>query len=76
MTQPDSVAVKPPAGDVLSAQRALQKLGYAVSLDGHMGAATRHALEAFAHERHLSAGGDLSPKLLHELAGAAGARRG
>lgn len=74
--QPDQGAAKPPAGEVLTAQRALQKLGYAVSPDGHMGAATRRALEAFAHERHLSAGSELSPKLLRELAGAAASRRG
>lgn len=57
---------------VLAAQRALEKLGFAVKPDGRMGAATRAGLEKFQRDRHIEPAGDLSPKLLRELAAAAG----
>ena len=74
-TQPDPANAKTSAVNVLAAQRALQKLGYDVKPDGHMGAATRQALDKFEHDRHLSAQGELSSKVLRELADAAGLPR-
>ncbi len=75
-TQPDSTGAKASVASVLAAQRALQKLGYEVTPDGHLGAATRQALEKFERDRRLSVNGELSPKLLHELADAVGLPRG
>ncbi len=65
---------KPPETDarVAAAQRSLEKLGFPVKPDGRMGNSTRQALEKFQRDHHLSNGDGLSPKLLKELATAAG----
>ncbi len=73
----EKTPAKGPDPAVLSAQRALAKLGYAVKQDGQLGTATRQALEKFARDRHMAASVDgLSPKLLHALATAAGTPSG
>jgi hypothetical protein len=53
---------------VIFAQRALAKLGYGVRPDGVFGAATREALEKFERSIGASGKGDLTPKLLRQLA--------
>ena len=59
---------KPLDATVLQAQRALEKLGYDIKPDGHMGTATRKALDTFAAEHHVAGmTGTLTPKLLHDL---------
>jgi hypothetical protein len=54
--------------NVLLAQRALAKLGYGVRADGVYGGATREALEKFERSIGAPAKGDLTPKLLRQLA--------
>jgi len=68
------VKLTPPAPNrtVLSAQRALSKLGYAVRPDGVNGGTTRQAIERFERDNRLPVKGDLTPKLMRELSMAAG----
>ncbi|MEF3368013.1 peptidoglycan-binding domain-containing protein [Methylocystis sp. 9N] len=61
--------------DVLYAQRALLKLGYVVRADGTFGAGTRQALAAFERDSGLTAKGELTPKLLRQLAARSGLTR-
>jgi hypothetical protein len=58
----------PPAKTVLTAQRALQKLGASVKPDGAFGATTKKALEAFQRDNHLPVNGELTAKTRHLLA--------
>jgi peptidoglycan hydrolase-like protein with peptidoglycan-binding domain len=53
---------------VLFAQRALLKLGYVVRADGMLSSATRQALEKFERDIGLPAKGQITPKLLRQLA--------
>ena len=57
-----------PAKHILSAQRALQKLGLSVKPDGEFGATTRKAVETFQRDNHLPVNGELTPKTRHLLA--------
>lgn len=52
---------------VLSAQRALAKLGYTVRADGQFGAATRQALEKFERDSGLPVKGELTAKVRRQL---------
>lgn len=69
-----STGPKPPAPNktVLAAQKALNKIGYAVKADGIIGGTTRQAVEKFERDNRLPIKGDLSPKILRELSMAAG----
>jgi hypothetical protein len=63
-----------PSRTVMSAQRALQKLGMVVNPDGRLDATTRKALEIFQHDNHLPANGELTAKtrmMLSALSGVA-----
>ncbi len=62
----------PPAKTVLTAQRALQKLGASVKPDGAFGATTKKALEAFQRDHHLPVNGELTAKTRHLLAARSG----
>ena len=53
---------------MLGVQHALVKLGFVLKPDGVNGAATRQALEQFEHDHNLPAKGELTPKVLRELA--------
>lgn len=58
---------------VLSAQRALVKLGYApLTADGLIGPATRSALERFERDRRLPVTGELGARTVRELAAQSG----
>jgi hypothetical protein len=61
-----------PNKTVLGVQRALVKLGFVLKPDGVNGAATRQALEQFERDRGLPVKGELTPKVLHELAAQSG----
>jgi hypothetical protein len=68
-----SAAAAPVAGKtILSAQRALQKLGAPVKPDGTFGATTKKALEAFQRDNHLPVTGELTAKTRHLLAARSG----
>jgi len=54
--------------NVLYAQRALLKLGYVVRANGVLNGATRQALEKFERDIGLPAKGQITPKLLRQLA--------
>jgi hypothetical protein len=60
------------AKSILSAQRALQKLGAPVKPDGAVGATTKRALEAFQRDNHLPVTGELTAKTRHLLAAHSG----
>lgn len=58
---------------VLSAQRALLRLGYGpLKADGIMGASTRLAVERFEKDKALPPSGTLSPRVVRALSAAAG----
>jgi hypothetical protein len=61
-----------PSKTVLGAQRALVKLGFVLKPDGVNGAATRQALEQFERDHGLPVKGELTPKILRELAAQSG----
>jgi hypothetical protein len=54
--------------NVLYAQRSLLKLGYVVRPDGVLSSATRQALQKFERDSGLPAKGQVTPKLLRQLA--------
>jgi hypothetical protein len=54
--------------NVLYAQRSLLKLGYVVRADGVLSSATRQALQKFERDNGLPAKGQVTPKLLRQLA--------
>ncbi|MGD9542612.1 MAG: peptidoglycan-binding protein [Methylocystis sp.] len=54
--------------NVLYAQRTLVRLGYVVRSDGLLNAATRHAIEKFERDIGLPVKGQVTPKLLRQLA--------
>jgi hypothetical protein len=53
---------------ILLVQKALVKLGYVVRPDGLMGATTRQAIEKLEREHGWPARGELTPKVLREIA--------
>jgi hypothetical protein len=57
---------------ILSAQRALQKLGAPIKPDGALGATTKKALETFQRDNHLPVTGELTAKTRHLLAARSG----
>jgi hypothetical protein len=65
--------VSEPSRAVLSAQKALNKLGYGpVKTDGVFGSGTRQAIEKFERDRKLPPTGEVSGRTARELAAAAG----
>lgn len=70
--EPRAEAARSEGGRVLSAQRALAKLGYAIKPDGLMGAATRQAIERFEKDNGMPVTGELGPRVLKALATASG----
>ena len=66
----------PDGPTVLTAQKALAALGYPVKPDGKMGETTRQALASFQRDHRLPPAEGLTPKLLRQLAAAAGAPPG
>jgi hypothetical protein len=67
-------AAPEPSKTVFAAQSALVKLGFVLKPDGIAGSATRQAIEQFERDHGLPARGELSPKILHELAAQSGIR--
>jgi hypothetical protein len=61
-----------PSAAVLAAQKALLRLGYVVRADGFAGATTRQVIERYERDNHLPVHGDLTPKLMRELAAKSG----
>lgn len=60
-------------GRIEAVQRVLAELGYAPgSIDGHLNAGTRRAIEDFQIDRGLPVTGDLSPRFLDELSAVSG----
>jgi Putative peptidoglycan binding domain len=59
---------------VLSAQKALAKLGLPVKADGDYGAATRRAVEAFQRASRLPVTGELNARTRHALSARSGLR--
>ncbi|MGE5159665.1 MAG: peptidoglycan-binding domain-containing protein [Gemmatimonas sp.] len=54
---------------VAAVQRALTQYGYGqLKANGSLGPETRTAIEKFQHERHLPVTGQISDRLVHELA--------
>lgn len=61
-----------PSESVRTAQKALMKLGYVVRPNGVIDAATRQAVERYQKDNKLQVKGELTPKLMKELAAKAG----
>lgn len=59
---------------IVAVQEALKKLGHNVKSDGVAGPTTRVAIEAFERSQKLQVTGQMSPKLLKELASRSGVR--
>lgn len=57
---------------IVAAQRALEKLGFQVSVDGLTGPGTRVAIQKFERERDLPVTGELNPRTLRALAARSG----
>lgn len=64
-----------PTESVVSAQRALQRLGYVVKPDGVVSAGTKQAIEKFERDNGLPAKGELTSKIAKILATRAAAPR-
>jgi hypothetical protein len=58
----------------IAAQSALIKLGFAVKADGVDGASTRQAIQQFERAHGTSSQGEITPKIVKQLAAAAAAR--
>ncbi|MFD2677597.1 peptidoglycan-binding domain-containing protein [Camelimonas lactis] len=72
--QPVAPPKPQPVPQVMSAQKALGKLGFgALNADGLMGPGTRAAIERFEKARGLPVTGELNPRTLKALGAAAGA---
>ncbi|MFG1298318.1 peptidoglycan-binding domain-containing protein [Xanthobacter sp. V3C-3] len=71
-------AVRPPADvtaspRILAVQKALAKLGYGpLKVDGRPGGETRTAIQRFQRDRNLSPDGEMSDRLVRELASVSG----
>lgn len=74
-TAPSAEKTAPVDKSVLYAQRALLRLGYVVRADGVWNSATRRALEKFERDAGLPAKGQITPKLLKQLATLSGLAR-
>lgn len=61
--------------NVLYAQRALVKLGYVLRADGVYGGTTRQAIEKFERDSGLPVKGELTPKVMRQLAARSGLAR-
>lgn len=57
-----------PSPSILAAQKALLRLGYVVRADGVAGTSTRQAIESYERDHKLPVRGELTPKILRELA--------
>jgi hypothetical protein len=62
----------PDARRVLAAQKGLVKLGFVLRPDGVVGATTRQAIEKYERERGQPPRGELTPKLMREIAARSG----
>jgi peptidoglycan hydrolase-like protein with peptidoglycan-binding domain len=72
-TKTTEPAAPAPSPRILALQKALAKLGYGpVRLDGVAGAATKQAISKFEADRRLPVTGEISPKVLKELASVSG----
>ncbi len=71
-------SVRPPAdvpnaGRIAAVQRSLARLGYGpIKVDGLPGGETRQAIQRFQQDRHLPADGQVSDRLVRELAQVSG----
>ena len=68
-------SAEPADKNVLYAQRALAKLGYALRADGVFGGTTRQAIEKFERDAGMPVKGELTPKILRRLAAKSGLAR-
>lgn len=64
-----------PDKNVIFAQRALAKLGYALRQDGVYGGTTRQAIEKFERDSGLPVKGELTPRLMRQLSARSGVAR-
>jgi len=64
-----------PNKNVIFAQRALAKLGYALRQDGVLGGTTRQAIEKFERDSGLPVKGELTPRLMRQLSARSGVAR-
>jgi hypothetical protein len=71
-TAKPEAAAKPADKNVLTAQRALAKLGFALHVDGVLGGTTREAIEKFERANGMPVKGELTPKILKLLGQRAG----
>lgn len=74
----DTATTAPPAApdrNVLSAQRALQRLGYVVKPDGMVSPNLRKTVEKFERDNGLPATGELTPRVVKAIAARAAAGR-
>lgn len=62
----------PPSTSVLSAQKALLRLGYVVKADGVFGTTTRQAIERYEKDNKLPVRGELTTKMSRELVAKSG----
>ena len=65
-------ATPEPSAAVMSAQKALVRLGYVLRADGVFGVTTRQAIERYERDNKLPVRGELTPKLARELAAKSG----
>lgn len=74
VSQPPAAPRPAPSPQLSSAQKALTKMGYGpLTADGLMGAGTRGAIERFEKAKGLPVTGELGPRTLKALSGAAAA---
>lgn len=69
----DPAAKPEPSKSVLAAQKALLKLGFVLKPDGVFGGTTRQAIERFERDQGMPVRGDLTPKIMRQLAAHSGA---
>ncbi len=74
VTTPQADPKQEQTRSVASVQRALNRLGYGpIKADGVYGSGTKLAIERFERDRKLPVTGEVSPRMLKELAAASGA---
>jgi hypothetical protein len=69
---PTPQAAAPSPSAVMAAQRALLKLGFVVKPDGVIRDSTKQAVARFERDNHMPVHGELTPKLMRELARVSG----